>query len=162
MNKFGRNVCETNRKSKCVSFEPINTMAKKGKKYRAALEKVEPNKKYTLEEGLAKVKEIAFAKFDETVELTISLPARLATVVLPGGRRPARQECRPGYTGIANTGDGRRSRRAARQHRRVTTWMEPVIRRAGSRQSSAAARLEPAAASAYVGAAASEYPPWRH
>ncbi len=68
-------------------------MAKKGKKYRAALEKVEPNKKYTLEEGLAKVKEIAFAKFDETVELTMWLgvdPRKAdqmvrGTVVLPNG-----------------------------------------------------------------------------
>ena len=68
-------------------------MAKKGKKYRAALEKVEPNKKYTLEEGLAKVKEIAFAKFDETVELTMWLgvdPRKAdqmvrGTIVLPNG-----------------------------------------------------------------------------
>jgi large subunit ribosomal protein L1 len=68
-------------------------MAKKGKKYRAALEKVEPHKKYTLEEGLAKVKEIAFAKFDETVELTMWLgvdPRKAdqmvrGTVVLPNG-----------------------------------------------------------------------------
>ena len=41
-------------------------MAKKGKKYRAALEKFEPNKKYSLEDGINTVKEIAFAKFDET------------------------------------------------------------------------------------------------
>jgi len=68
-------------------------MAKKGKKYRAALEKVEPNRKYTLEEGLAKVKEIAFAKFDETVELTVWLgvdPRKAdqlvrGTLVLPHG-----------------------------------------------------------------------------
>lgn len=68
-------------------------MAKKGKKYRAALEKIEPNKKYTLEEGLSKVKEIAFAKFDETVELTMWLgvdPRKAdqmvrGTVVLPNG-----------------------------------------------------------------------------
>ncbi len=68
-------------------------MAKKGKKYRAALEKLEPNKKYTLAEGLAKVKEIAFAKFDETVELTMWLgvdPRKAdqmvrGTVVLPNG-----------------------------------------------------------------------------
>jgi large subunit ribosomal protein L1 len=38
---------------------------KRGKKYTAALEKLEPNKKYNLEEAVAKVKEIAFAKFDE-------------------------------------------------------------------------------------------------
>ena len=68
-------------------------MAKKGKKYRAALEKIEPHKKYTLEEGLAKVKEVAFAKFDETVELTMWLgvdPRKAdqmvrGTVVLPNG-----------------------------------------------------------------------------
>lgn len=68
-------------------------MAKKGKKYRAALEKVEPGKKYTLDEGLAKVKEISFAKFDETVELTMWLgvdPRKAdqlvrGTVVLPNG-----------------------------------------------------------------------------
>jgi len=68
-------------------------MPKQGKKYRAALEKVEPNRKYTLEEGLAKVKEIAFAKFDETVELTMWLgvdPRKAdqlvrGTVVLPHG-----------------------------------------------------------------------------
>jgi large subunit ribosomal protein L1 len=68
-------------------------MAKKGKKYRAALEKIEPNKKYTLEEGLAKVKEISFAKFDETVELTMWLgvdPRKAdqmvrGTIVLPNG-----------------------------------------------------------------------------
>jgi len=68
-------------------------MAKKGKKYRAALEKVEPHRKYTLEDGLAKVKEIAFAKFDETVELTMWLgvdPRKAdqmvrGTVVLPNG-----------------------------------------------------------------------------
>ena len=68
-------------------------MPKQGKKYRAALEKVEPNRKYTLDEGLAKVKEIAFAKFDETVELTMWLgvdPRKAdqlvrGTVVLPHG-----------------------------------------------------------------------------
>jgi large subunit ribosomal protein L1 len=68
-------------------------MAKHGKKYRAALEKIEPNKKYNLEEGMSKLKEIAFAKFDETVELTMWLgvdPRKAdqlvrGTVVLPHG-----------------------------------------------------------------------------
>ena len=68
-------------------------MPKKGKKYREALTKFEPNKKYSLEEGLVKVKEIAFAKFDETVELTMWLgvdPRKAdqmvrGTVVLPNG-----------------------------------------------------------------------------
>ncbi len=68
-------------------------MAKKSKNYLAALEKYEPRKKYTLEEGIATVKQIAFAKFDETVELTMWLgvdPRKAdqlvrGTVVLPNG-----------------------------------------------------------------------------
>jgi large subunit ribosomal protein L1 len=68
-------------------------MAKKGKKYLAALAKVESNKKYTLEEGIGKVKEVAFANFDETVELTMWLgvdPRKAdqlvrGTIVLPNG-----------------------------------------------------------------------------
>ncbi len=66
---------------------------KRGKKYLAALEKVEPNKKYTLDEAVVKVKEVAFAKFDETVELTMWLgvdPRKAdqlvrGTIVLPHG-----------------------------------------------------------------------------
>jgi len=68
-------------------------MAKQGKKYLEALSKVEPNRKHTLDEAIAKVKEIAFAKFDETVELTMWLgvdPRKAdqmvrGTVVLPHG-----------------------------------------------------------------------------
>ena len=68
-------------------------MRRHGKKYRAALEKVDASRKHTLEEGVAKVKEIAFAKFDETVELTMWLgvdPRKAdqlvrGTVVLPHG-----------------------------------------------------------------------------
>ena len=68
-------------------------MAKKSKNYLAALEKYEPRKKYTLEEGIATVKSIAFAKFDETIELTMWLgvdPRKAdqlvrGTVVLPNG-----------------------------------------------------------------------------
>jgi large subunit ribosomal protein L1 len=68
-------------------------MKKHGKKFRAALEKVDLNQKHTLADGVAKVKEIAFAKFDETVELTMWLgvdPRKAdqmvrGTVVLPYG-----------------------------------------------------------------------------
>jgi large subunit ribosomal protein L1 len=71
-------------------------MAKHGKKYRAALEKIEEGRKHSLEEGLAKVKEISAItarKFDETVELTMWLgvdPRKAdqlvrGTVVLPHG-----------------------------------------------------------------------------
>jgi len=68
-------------------------MKKHGKKYRAALEKIEPNRKYNLETAIEKVKEISFAKFDETVELTVWLgvdPRKAdqlvrGTIVLPHG-----------------------------------------------------------------------------
>ena len=66
---------------------------KRGKKYLAALEKIEPGRKHSLEEAVAKLKEIAFGKFDETVELTIWVggdPRKAGqlvrgTVVLPHG-----------------------------------------------------------------------------
>jgi large subunit ribosomal protein L1 len=66
---------------------------KHGKKYRTALEKIEPGRKYNLETAIAKLKEIAFAKFDETVELTVWLgvdPRKAdqlvrGTIVLPHG-----------------------------------------------------------------------------
>ena len=68
-------------------------MKKHGKKYRAAAAKLEPGRKYTLDDGVAKLKEVAFAKFDETVELTIWLgvdPRKAdqlvrGTIVLPHG-----------------------------------------------------------------------------
>ena len=68
-------------------------MKKHGKKFRTALEKIEVGRKYTLEDGVAKIKEIAFAKFDETVELTMWLgvdPRKAdqlvrGTIVLPHG-----------------------------------------------------------------------------
>ena len=68
-------------------------MKKHGKKYRAAAEKIEAERKYDLDTGVAKVKEIAFAKFDETVELTVWLgvdPRKAdqlvrGTIVLPHG-----------------------------------------------------------------------------
>ena len=44
-----------------------------GKKYSASLEKVERSKMYTLEEAIKAAKEIAWAKFDETVDLAVRL-----------------------------------------------------------------------------------------
>ena len=66
---------------------------KRGKKYRAAMEKIEPYRKYTLDEAIATLKDVAFAKFDETVELTMWLgvdPRKAdqlvrGTIVLPHG-----------------------------------------------------------------------------
>jgi large subunit ribosomal protein L1 len=68
-------------------------MKKHGKKYRAAAEKIEVGRKYTLEDAVKILKEIAFAKFDETVELTMWLgvdPRKAdqlvrGTIVLPHG-----------------------------------------------------------------------------
>jgi len=68
-------------------------MKKHGKKYRAATEKIEDGRKYSLDEAVKKLKEIAFAKFDETVELTMWLgvdPRKAdqlvrGTLVLPHG-----------------------------------------------------------------------------
>jgi large subunit ribosomal protein L1 len=64
-----------------------------GKKYRAAAEKVESQRRYQLHEAVELAKEIAFAKFDETIELTMVLgvdPRKAdqmvrGTVVLPHG-----------------------------------------------------------------------------
>src|SRR5213595_1416825 len=68
-------------------------MKKHGKKYRAAAEKIDASHKYNLEEAVKKLKEITFAKFDETVELTVWLgvdPRKVdqlvrGTLVLPHG-----------------------------------------------------------------------------
>ena len=46
-------------------------MPKHGKKYRAAAEKVDPLKLYAPDEGIKVVKQSAYAKFDESVELHI-------------------------------------------------------------------------------------------
>lgn len=48
-------------------------MSEKGKNYRAALEKVDRNQRYLLEDSLRLAKETARAKFDETVEMAIRL-----------------------------------------------------------------------------------------
>jgi large subunit ribosomal protein L1 len=64
-----------------------------GKKYQAALAQVETGRLYSLAEAVSLVKKIAFAKFDETVELTMVLgvdPRKAdqnvrGTIVLPHG-----------------------------------------------------------------------------
>ena len=61
---------------------------KHGKKYLEAAKKVDKNKLYNLDEASALVKSMAFAKFDETVELHLHLTLKKSqsvrdTVVLP-------------------------------------------------------------------------------
>ncbi|MDY0091996.1 MAG: 50S ribosomal protein L1 [Candidatus Vecturithrix sp.] len=48
-------------------------MAKKGKHYLEAIKKIDRDRKYTLEEGLALVKEVSYAKFDETIDIAVRL-----------------------------------------------------------------------------------------
>jgi large subunit ribosomal protein L1 len=48
-------------------------MGKVGKKYKAVLAKVDRNKRYTVEEGIALVKTTASKKFDESVDVAINL-----------------------------------------------------------------------------------------
>jgi large subunit ribosomal protein L1 len=68
-------------------------MPKHGKKYREAEKNIEPEKLYSPDEAVALLKEIAFANFDETVEVhaRLGIDARQAdqtvrsTVVLPHG-----------------------------------------------------------------------------
>ena len=48
-------------------------MGKVGKKYKAVLAKVDRNKRYSVEEGIALVKTTASKKFDESVDVAINL-----------------------------------------------------------------------------------------
>jgi large subunit ribosomal protein L1 len=68
-------------------------MARHGKKYRAGVQKVDPEKLYGLDEAIKLALETRFAKFDETVELAVRLgvdPRQAdqnvrGTVMLPHG-----------------------------------------------------------------------------
>jgi large subunit ribosomal protein L1 len=60
----------------------------RGKKYRENVKKYDPAKSYDLPEALGMVKSMAFAKFDETVDLSVKLSLKKSqsvrdTVVLP-------------------------------------------------------------------------------
>jgi len=61
---------------------------KRGKKYQEALKKYDKQKQYSVEEAVGLLKDLAFAKFDETVEVSIRLNLKKSqnvrdTMVLP-------------------------------------------------------------------------------
>jgi len=64
-----------------------------GKKYKAVIEKIDTTKQYKLQDAIEMVKQLAYAKFDETVDLAVNLgvdPKKTdqmvrGTVVLPHG-----------------------------------------------------------------------------
>ncbi|WP_018527799.1 50S ribosomal protein L1 [Alkalispirochaeta alkalica] len=61
---------------------------KRGKKYREAIAKIDRARNYPLSEAVSLVKELAFAKFDETIELSLNLNLKKSqtvrdTLVLP-------------------------------------------------------------------------------
>ena len=61
---------------------------KRGKKYQEAVKQIDRSKEYTLLEAADLVKKVAFAKFNETVELSVALALKKSqsvrdTVVLP-------------------------------------------------------------------------------
>ena len=76
-------------------------MAKKGKRYRALLEKVDLTKQYSIAEAVALAKDCATAKFDESLELHVRLgvdPRHAdqqvrSTIVLPHGTGHTKKVC---------------------------------------------------------------------
>jgi large subunit ribosomal protein L1 len=90
-------------------------MPKGGKKYKQALSQIDQLKAYALSDGLALTKKIAFAKFDETVEVTMVLgvdPRKAdqmvrGTVVLPNGLGKSKKVC------VIASGDKQREAREA-------------------------------------------------
>lgn len=57
-------------------MEQVTTVEKikgRGKRYSSAVKKLEPTRKYTFQEAVKLLKEISYAKFDETVDLAIRL-----------------------------------------------------------------------------------------
>ena len=76
---------------------------KRGKKYNESVKKYNPGNTYELNEALSLVKTMAFAKFDETVELSVKLNLKKSqsvrdTVVLPNqfrGEKKVLVFCKP-------------------------------------------------------------------
>ena len=76
---------------------------KRGKKYRESLKKYDPTNSFELNEALTLVKAMAYAKFDETVDLSVKLNLKKSqsvrdTVVLPNqfkGEKRVLVFCKP-------------------------------------------------------------------
>ena len=76
---------------------------KRGKKYRESLKKMDPTASLELKEAVALVKTLAYAKFDETVDLSVKLNLKKSqsvrdTVVLPNqfkGEKRVLVFCKP-------------------------------------------------------------------
>lgn len=76
-------------------------MSKKGKRYKALLEKVDLSRQYSISEAVAIAKECATAKFDESLELHVRLgvdPRHAdqqvrSTIVLPHGTGHTKKVC---------------------------------------------------------------------
>ncbi|MCL2192778.1 MAG: 50S ribosomal protein L1 [Treponema sp.] len=76
---------------------------KRGKKYRESLAKYNPTNVYGLDDGIGIVKSMAFAKFDETVDLSVKLNLKKSqsvrdTLVLPNqfkGEKKVLVFCKP-------------------------------------------------------------------
>src|SRR5260370_6795645 len=54
-----------------LALAALKKMSKHGKKYKAALEKIDPLKQYAPAEGVKLIKDTSFARFDESVEMHI-------------------------------------------------------------------------------------------
>jgi large subunit ribosomal protein L1 len=131
-------------------------MARHGKKYRKALEGVDRTKRYGLEEAVALVKSLAYAKYDESVEVSVRLGIDAkktdqlvrGSVVLPHGlgkkvrvlvfaKGDKDNEAREaGADFTAATSSSRRSRRldGLRQGHRDPDMMGQVTARQGARR----------------------------
>jgi large subunit ribosomal protein L1 len=70
-----------------VATKKLDPLRLRGKKYRVMAAKVDKNKVYSLEEGIALVKELSTSKFDGALEVHIKVKGDSArgTVVLPHG-----------------------------------------------------------------------------
>lgn len=78
---------KSNKKADKKSVKSEKNVAKKGKNYLSAQKKVDPSKNYSLADAVKLVQDMAYAKFDETVEVHINLKKEglKGEVTLPHG-----------------------------------------------------------------------------